>query len=277
MGSEVGHPGGGVVEIWPYYAENSQSARYNDLIALADPLLRGDLDYYLRSIPPGAHVLELGCGSGRVALALAQKGYSVTGIDIAPAMLNRAKAKRRELPAAASKRVRFVLGDMVTLRLSRTFDAVIAPYYTFNHVEGERRVQALAAIARHLAGGRAHLHVMTPEAIAYPLPPEEGKRRFFLRQSGNDIMLRWCALWRAIDTARGRTETAIELTLMRQSDSRIVRQTTELLVQYWFDDAQLEAAAAEAGMRVVAVEHSSLGEDPTPLAKMYVLETARPG
>lgn len=44
-------------------------------------------------IPSGARVLDLGCGAGHHAIALARRGFDVTAVDYAPAMLDRARAK----------------------------------------------------------------------------------------------------------------------------------------------------------------------------------------
>ncbi|MCP9275022.1 class I SAM-dependent DNA methyltransferase [Mycolicibacterium arenosum] len=46
----------------------------------------------------GSSVLDGGCGTGRVAIELARRGYHVTGVDADPAMLNAARAKAPELP-----------------------------------------------------------------------------------------------------------------------------------------------------------------------------------
>lgn len=46
----------------------------------------------------GTRVLDAGCGTGRVAIELADRGYSVVGVDVDPAMLSAARRKRPELP-----------------------------------------------------------------------------------------------------------------------------------------------------------------------------------
>ena len=74
----------------PYYAAGGASTRFYDLVTAADPALRDDIDAYARIAGARRTVLELGAGTGRVAIALAARGFHVTGLDLAPAMLAQA-------------------------------------------------------------------------------------------------------------------------------------------------------------------------------------------
>src|SRR5215831_6663295 len=60
----------------------------------------------------GDPVLELGCGTGRIALALAAAGHRVTGLDISVRMLERCKQKLADLPRETRERVDLLRGDM---------------------------------------------------------------------------------------------------------------------------------------------------------------------
>ena len=71
-------------------------------------------------LEPGAHVLDVGAGTGRVAIAFASVGYQVTAIDPAPGMLSELRVKAREHP------VRLLAGEGARLPFARSrFDAVI--------------------------------------------------------------------------------------------------------------------------------------------------------
>jgi len=61
-------------------------------------------------VRPGARVLDLGCGTGRISLILAARGYGVVGLDYSPHYLREAKARAKKL--GLERRVRFVRGDM---------------------------------------------------------------------------------------------------------------------------------------------------------------------
>lgn len=74
-------------------------------------------------LAPGSKLLDAGCGSGQWALAFAARGYSVTGVDLAPEMLDRA----RRHAAAQSLAVEWRLGDLTALAdPDATYDAIHA-------------------------------------------------------------------------------------------------------------------------------------------------------
>lgn len=156
----------------PYYASGGASALHYDLVTAEDAALAGDIDIYAGLVPAGGAVLELGCGTGRVAIPLAERGFAVTGLDIAPSMLAQAEAKRAGLPAEVAARLRFVRGDLRSLALGREFDAILVTYYTLAHLQPSVAwKQAIAGMARHLApGGRIALHLPDPVMMARTPP-----------------------------------------------------------------------------------------------------------
>ncbi len=85
----------------------------------------------LGELPPRGAALEIGIGTGRIALPLLELGISVTGVDIAPLMLERLQqnyaAARQDAPAASWGTLTTQLADMTALPFAdATFDAVIA-------------------------------------------------------------------------------------------------------------------------------------------------------
>jgi len=97
----------------------------------------------------GGPVLEIGCGTGRVTLPLAQAGCAVTGIDVSDAML--AIAREKVERADLADRVKLVRADMRRFDLDARFDLAIVPINTFMHNRTlDDQLATLAAIRRHL-------------------------------------------------------------------------------------------------------------------------------
>jgi SAM-dependent methyltransferase len=110
-------------------------------------------------------VLELGCGSGRVALFLAREGFETVGVDNSPEMLALA-GKRLALSPRLAGGVKFVSGDFRTFHLDRTFPLILAPFNTFAHLVQTADIRAaLATVRRHLTpAGRVALELPNPAA-----------------------------------------------------------------------------------------------------------------
>ena len=123
-----------------------------------------DLPFYAEQAKAsGGPVLELGCGTGRVSLMLAEAGFDVTGVDISPKMVARATAKAKE--AGLSDRARFVVGDMAEPEAGGGFALVCFPFRSFQSmltVEDQR--QALENAGALLkSGGLLALDMFSPD------------------------------------------------------------------------------------------------------------------
>jgi SAM-dependent methyltransferase len=112
----------------------------------SQPMLEaGWLEHFATDLIPGAAVLDLGCGSGRpIAAWLAARGFSVTGVDTAGALLAQARAG---LPGH-----RWIEADMRSLALDRTFDALLA-WDSFFHLDHDDQCAMFAVFAAHAAPG----------------------------------------------------------------------------------------------------------------------------
>ncbi|MBC8068669.1 MAG: class I SAM-dependent methyltransferase [Deltaproteobacteria bacterium] len=103
-------------------------------------------------------VLDVGCGTGENALALAARGHDVVGVDAASAAIERARAKAESSGSSA----RFELADALELAaLGRSFATVIdsAVFHVFDDDERARYVKSLAAVVR--PGGRYFMLVFS--------------------------------------------------------------------------------------------------------------------
>ncbi len=107
---------------------------------------------FVGALASGGPVLELGIGTGRLALPLAARGLEVHGIDASPAMVERLRAK----PGGGD--VPVVIGDFadVAARVPGGFSVILAAYNTwFNLASVEAQRRCLANVARRLRPGGA--------------------------------------------------------------------------------------------------------------------------
>src|SRR5947208_15283174 len=100
----------------------------------------------------GDPVLELGCGTGRITMALAEAGKRITGLDLSERMLERAVKKRAALRVEARERLHLIQGDMAWFDLGDKFRLVIIPFRPFQHLlEVRQQVDCLDCVQVSLA------------------------------------------------------------------------------------------------------------------------------
>ena len=97
--------------------------------------------------------LELGCGTGRVLIPLAQAGYSVTGIDLDLDMLLYLKTRLEVEGASFSIQPLLLQADLGAFHLGRIFGMVYVPCNTWSTLPADTRRSALACVRQHLHPG----------------------------------------------------------------------------------------------------------------------------
>ena len=138
---------------------------YDAFYSSADPQLGPIVAFYERLARQlGDPILEVACGTGRIALPLAQAGLNVVGVDRSEAMLAVARRKLAALPAAVQKRVMLVKQDMSALDQGRRFGLIFVPARSFQHLLAiELQRKSLQAFRRHLEPtGRLVLNLFDP-------------------------------------------------------------------------------------------------------------------
>ena len=137
---------------------------YDKIARLYDPWSRSvveDVSFYVgEAIHSGGPMLELGVGTGRIAVPVAAAGIAVVGVDTSAGMLEVAR-ERAEL---AGVEIDLRQGDMRDPPVEGAFSLVAIPFRSLLHMEtdGDRRM-ALRAVARCLAPtGRLVFDVFTP-------------------------------------------------------------------------------------------------------------------
>jgi SAM-dependent methyltransferase len=153
-------------------------SRYYDLL-YADKDYAAESDYLRRVLEqhaPGARrLLDLGCGTGSHALALAGLGFDIVGVDISEGMIARAQQRSA---AADTGRMTFRLGDVRTHREPGPFDAVLSLFHVMSYQT--RNADLLAAFgtaATHLdPGGVFAFDFWYGPAVLAQLPQVRVKR-----------------------------------------------------------------------------------------------------
>ena len=107
--------------------------------------VHGEADF-VEGLAP-ASVLDAGCGTGRVAVELAGRGYDVVGVDLDPTMLAGARGKRPDLT--------WVVGDLASVDLGRTFDVVVLAGNVMIFLAPGTEAEVITNLARHLGPGGA--------------------------------------------------------------------------------------------------------------------------
>jgi len=175
-----------------HYLDGGPSVEFYDLREAGGPgtMLEGDVEFYLaQARRTGGPVLDLACGTGRVAFPLARAGFDVTGIDSAPGMLAIARDKQR---ATGLKNVRFARGNMATFSLRRRFGLVVIAYRAFQHLLTAKEQRAcLERARRHLRRrGRLAVHLFDPRLeFCVPSAPPMNRNRSTVHDptSGGDV------------------------------------------------------------------------------------------
>lgn len=190
--------------------------------------------------PVTGELLELGCGSGRLAVPLLAAGWPVTALDSSPTMLDLLRAK---LPSRLRARCSPVLDDMAGFVLERRFDAIVLGSGTVTLLDSQQRGVLFNAVRDHLTEtGRFFVSTLEVE--------EEGDAE---RQFGD------CTLFEHVDFAAGRRS----ITIVPANTMRWYTTSTYLL-----EASALAGELADAGL-IVASRHEVSG-GPSRRAVMFV-------
>ncbi len=134
-------------------------AKAFDRIRGKEGLERSWLDRFTALMPPAAHVLDLGCGSGEpMAADLIARGCRVTGVDASETLIGLC---RQRFPDH-----RWLVGDMRELSLAERFDGILA-WHSFFHLTPDAQRTMFARFADHAADAAALMFTSGPsDAIA---------------------------------------------------------------------------------------------------------------
>jgi SAM-dependent methyltransferase len=200
----------------------------------------GDDFYLALTQQTGGPVLDVACGTGQLARAIAQTGLQVTGMDIMPAMLERARALSQQLP------ITWVEADCRTFHLAQQFRCVLMTGHAFQNL--------LSDADQHAFLARAYEHVAVGGTFAFDTRNLHGKTYghssdYTMWRSFQDHRGRWIDVWVA---SRFDAHTMLDHVQLR----RKVRDTGETWPSHitlrYIDREDLNRRLAAHGFTVVA-------------------------
>lgn len=199
----------------------------------------------------GGAVLEIGVGTGRLALCLAAAGIEVVGIDSSPAMLRRLAGRRAEFPGLRGK-VSVVAADMRAFALRRRFPLAIIAFRTFLYLltRADQRA-ALRAIHRHLRPeGRLVMSFFVPpaELLARGRTERQEAARFAAPGSEGEVV---AYDWTEFDRRRRRVISHITYE-WRRGRGPGQRQLERTLVARYIFPEEVPPLLESCGYRVAA-------------------------
>lgn len=233
-----------------------QTARFYDIEH--DGLIDDLLMYENFGRRCGSPVLELGCGTGRVALHLARAGFQVTGLDASPAML--AIAQEKLARAGLAEQVHLLEADLGDFVLEQQFAMATLAINTFMHfLTVADQVRVLRVAGRHLEPGGL-LIIDLPRADR-SLLADVGEHLVFNQTlidpaSGRQILKLVAA---TLDSA---TQTQhLTLAYDETDEGGLVRRTVASFKIHYFFRYEIELLLDKAGFAVEAL-YGSYGLDP---------------
>ncbi len=160
------------------YFDERVAARYDESAAeMFDPAVVDPVIDFLVEIAGSGRALELGIGTGRIALPLAQRGVPVHGIELSSAMVARLRSK------PGGEDIGVTIGDFATTTVDGTFSVAYLVFNTiFNLTTQAAQVACFRNVAAHLEpGGCFVVEVGVPELQR--LPPGETIRAFHVSET----------------------------------------------------------------------------------------------
>jgi SAM-dependent methyltransferase len=146
-------------ELYPFMFPEERIAAADEQIAKALALTK----------PAGKAVLDLCCGPGRCSIALAKKGFSVTGVDRTTYLLNKARAKAK----AARVKIEWVRKDMRDFVRPGAFALVLSMFTSFGYFDDKQEDMTVLEnmFASLQPGGACLIEVLGKERLAKILQP----------------------------------------------------------------------------------------------------------
>jgi len=213
----------------------------------------------IRSTNPAAHkILEFGSGTGRHGRMLAALGFNVHGIERSADMVAMANAAPASPATATGGSFTCEVGDVRSIYLGQTFDAVVALFHVISYLTTNDDLQAAFRVAAHhlTLGGVFLFDVWHGPAVLVERPTQRIKNvaneRFEVARTARP----------EVDTNRSTVKVTYEMQCRDRESGEVACFSEDHTMRYLFP-TEIELLAQACGMRLVLTEEFLTGGPPS--------------
>ena len=223
--------------IAPYYDELMHNVPYDFWVRYVQEIIER---YRLRV----KSVLDLACGTGNVAMRLAQMGYEVWGVDISAPMIAEAKRKAQE----AGLDVYYEVQDAAQLQLPTQFDLVLSLFDSLNYILSPEKLQE--------AFRRVYAHLRSGGAFIFDVNTEYALREGLFDQDNLGSRRRLLYRWKSRYDEETRTCTVEMEFCLRNEAGEVVQHFVEVHRQRAYGLDELHTMLRNAGFDYARAFHA---------------------
>lgn len=185
-------------------------------------------------------VLDLGCGTGSLTLALSERGYDMIGADISPEMLMIASERAYD----KEKSILFLMQDMRSFELYGTVSGIVCALDGISYLDSrEDVIKCFKLVRNYLDPGALFLFDINSE---YRFKEVLAKRDFFLEEDGV------CLGWRSEIDDEGKSCDFLLTLFCQDEDGRYTRRDETQTERIW-SDYEMRTMIEESGLETVAI------------------------
>lgn len=209
-------------------------------------------------------VIDLGCGTGSIALPLARRGLDVIGVDLSPEMLSEAEHKAR----AEGLSLRLVCQDMTELALGTAADAIVSLCDSMNYLTEDGELEAaMCGAAVHLCEGGLFVFDLN---TAYKFREVLGQNVFAATEEDAAY------IWENDYDEEERINTYAVSFFIRRGDG-LYERSEEVHYERAYEPEEIDAALRAAGLALLAVYDADTFAEPHPASERLLYVTRKAG
>ena len=208
-------------------------------------------------------ILELGIGTGRLALPLVQRGFVVDGIDASPAMVARLRAK------PGGERVTVAMGDFADMAIAGRFSLIFVAFNTFfGLLTQEAQIRCFRGVAEHLTDdGRFVIEAFVPDLSQFTHgqrvgATDVGVDAVHLETSVHDPVAQRVRSQQVVITERGVRLYPVEVRYAWPSELDLMARLAGLRLRERWAGWSREAFGASSGAHVSVYERAGQERNP---------------